>query len=113
MTRLVWLVLIVFLAACDGRTPKVSDPYDPARMDLKLKPARVTNTAGTGPFAAGNALSTTVVLKPLDPAPVKEVRLDTVHKVIEIAPGVKFSAWTFGGQDPRSARASGTVSGSR
>jgi len=100
MTRLVWLVLIVFLAACDGRTPKVSDPYDPARMDLKPKPARVTNTAGTGPFAAGNALSTTVVLKPLDPAPVKEVRLDTVHKVIEIAPGVKFSAWTFGGQVP-------------
>jgi nitrite reductase (NO-forming) len=39
-------------------------------------------------------------LKPLDPAPVKEVRLDTTHKVIEIAPGVKFSAWTFGDQVP-------------
>jgi nitrite reductase (NO-forming) len=92
MTRLVWLALVVFLAACDGRAPKVSDPYDPAKMDLKPKPARVTNTAGTGPFAAGNALSTTATLKPLDPAPVKEIRLDTVHKIIEIAPGVKYSA---------------------
>ena len=26
-------------------------------------------------------------LKPLDPSPVKAVRLDTVHKVIEVAPG--------------------------
>ena len=39
-------------------------------------------------------------LKPLDPAPVKEIRLDTTHKIIEIAPGVKFSAWTFGDQVP-------------
>ena len=65
-----------------------------------MKPARVTSTAGTGPFAAGSALSTTATLKPLDPAPVKEVRLDTVHKIIEIAPGVKYSAWTFGDQVP-------------
>ena len=100
MTRLVWLALIVFLGACEVRAPSVSDPYDPAKMDLKPKPARVTNTPGTGPFAAGSALSTTATLKPLDPAPVKEVRLDTVHKIIEIAPGVKYSAWTFGDQVP-------------
>ena len=35
MTRLVWLALIVFLSACEGRAPSVSDPYDPAKMDLK------------------------------------------------------------------------------
>jgi nitrite reductase (NO-forming) len=28
------------------------------------------------------------------------VRLDTTHKIIEIAPGVKYSAWTFGAQVP-------------
>ncbi len=28
------------------------------------------------------------------------MRLDTAHKIIEIAPGVKFSAWTFGNQVP-------------
>jgi nitrite reductase (NO-forming) len=39
-------------------------------------------------------------VKPLDRTEVKEVRLDTTHKVIEIASGVKFSAWTFGDQVP-------------
>ena len=39
-------------------------------------------------------------IKPLDPSPVKEIRLDTTHKIIEITPGVKFSAWTFGDQVP-------------
>jgi nitrite reductase (NO-forming) len=39
-------------------------------------------------------------LKPLVPDAVKEIRLDTTHKIIEIAPGVKFSAWTFGDQVP-------------
>ena len=42
----------------------------------------------------------TASLKPLDPAAVKEIRLDTIHKIIEIAPGVKYSAWTFGDQVP-------------
>ena len=100
MTRLIWLALLVFLTACEARAPKAADPYDPASMDLKPKPARVTSEAASGPFAAGSALSTTATLKPLDPAPVKEIRLDTVHKIIEIAPGVKFSAWTFGDQVP-------------
>jgi nitrite reductase (NO-forming) len=100
MTRLIWLALLVFLAACEGRAPKAMDPYDPAGMDLKPKPARVTSEVASGPFAAGSVLSTTASLKALDPAPVKEIRLDTVHKIIEIAPGVKFSAWTFGDQVP-------------
>src|SRR5690606_4349566 len=39
-------------------------------------------------------------LQPIDPAPVKTVRLDTTHKIIEIAPGVKFGAWTFGDTVP-------------
>ncbi len=74
--------------------------YDPAKMDLKPVPARILNERHTGPFAAGASLSLGAVLKPLDPSPVKEVRLDTTHKLIEIAPGVKFSAWTFGDQVP-------------
>ena len=88
------------LAACDVPQPSTSDPYVVAKMDLKPKPARVSSDAGGGPFGAGSALSTTATLKPLDPAPVKEVRLDTVHKLIDIAPGVRFSAWTFADQVP-------------
>jgi nitrite reductase (NO-forming) len=90
------LLLIALLAACTQK----SDPYDVSKMDLKPTPARVTAERHKGPFAEGAALSMTAALKPLDPSPVKEVRLDTVHKVIELAPGVHFSAWTFGNQVP-------------
>jgi nitrite reductase (NO-forming) len=69
-------------------------------MTLGSPPAVVTNERHTGPFAAGNSLSMDAAVKPLDPSPVKEIRLDTTHKIIEIAPGVKFSAWTFGDQVP-------------
>ena len=55
-------------------------------------------TPALSPAAA--PLNLEAALKPLDPAPVKEIRLDTTHKIIEIAPGVKFSAWTFGDQVP-------------
>jgi nitrite reductase (NO-forming) len=93
-------LLTLALAACDVRSPGPPDPYNPATMDFTSPPARITTARQTGAFAAGAALSTTATLKPLDPAPVKEVRLDVTHKIIEIAPGVKFSAWTFGDQVP-------------
>ena len=86
----------VFAAACT-QSP---DPYDTAKMDLKPVPAKLSNERHKGPFASGSSISPGAELKALDPSPVKEVRLDTVHKVIEIAPGVKFSAWTFGDQVP-------------
>jgi nitrite reductase (NO-forming) len=77
-----------------------ADPYDLSKMDFKPGPASVTFERHTGAFATGDALSMDAAVKPLSPAPVKEIRLDTTHKVIEIAPGVKFSAWTFGDQVP-------------
>ena len=88
------------LAACGPTTPAVTDRYDPAKMDLKPTPAKISSERHTGPFATGASLNMTAELKPMDPSPVKVVQLDTTHKVIEIAPGVKFSAWTFGDQVP-------------
>ena len=116
------IVLVLFLAAC-GKEPGAPsaapasaasaapaaaapaarsgrDAYDARDMAFGSPPAMVSAERHTGPFAAGAALSMDAVVKPLDPSPVKEVRLDTTHKVIEIAPGVKFSAWTFGDQVP-------------
>ena len=87
---------LILTAACT-RAP---DPYDPAKLDLKPVPAKLSNERHKGPFASGGSISLGAELKALDPSPVKEVRLDTTHKVIEIAPGVKFSAWTFGDQVP-------------
>jgi nitrite reductase (NO-forming) len=74
--------------------------YDVSKMDLKPVPAKVSAERHKGPFAEGASLSIGAELRPLDPSPVKTIRLDTTHKIIEIAPGVKFSAWTFGDTVP-------------
>ena len=71
-----------------------SDRYDASKMDFKSPPAVLSTERHTGPFAQGSALNMTADIKPLDPATTKEIRLDTTHKIIELAPGVKFSAWT-------------------
>lgn len=90
----------LLLAGCDQGARPPSDPYDVGKMDLKPAPAKVGSERHQGAFAEGDALSMGAELKRLDPSPVKTVRLDTAHKIIEIAPGVKFSAWTFGNQVP-------------
>src|ERR1043165_384070 len=88
-------------AAAPAATASVAaDAYDPSKMDFKPGPAKLSSERHTGPFATGSALSMDASLKPLVPDTVKEIRLDTTHKIIEIAPGVKFSAWTFGDQVP-------------
>ncbi|NML45209.1 multicopper oxidase domain-containing protein [Ramlibacter sp. G-1-2-2] len=74
--------------------------YDEKDMVFGAPAAVVTSERHTGTFSLGSALSTLPAVKPLDPAPVKEIRLDTTHKIIDLAPGVKFSAWTFGDQVP-------------
>jgi nitrite reductase (NO-forming) len=91
----------LFLAACGPNPPGGrTDNYDASKMDLKPAPAKLSNERHQGSFASGSSLSLGAELKALDPAPVKEVRLDTTHKIIEITPGVNFSAWTFGDQVP-------------
>lgn len=37
---------------------------------------------------------------PLDPAPIKQFRIPITHDTIEIAPGVRYPGWTFGGTVP-------------
>lgn len=98
------LSVLSVLSACNPTPPvatiAVADKYDMSKMDLKPTPAKLGTERHTGAFAQGKSLSMTAELKPLDPSPLKEVRLDTTHKIIEIAPGVKFSAWTFGDTVP-------------
>jgi len=94
-------VALLLLAACAERAPDMPrDKYDPAQMDFRSPPATVTNERHSGAFAAGTSLSPGAALNRLDSAQIKEVRLDTTHKIIEIAPGLKYSAWTFGDQVP-------------
>lgn len=102
--------VVLLAAACSGDKPAAVPPpaatapvaAAPAapKIELQSPPAKITNERHTGAFADGASLNMNALLKPLDPSPVKTVRLDTTHKIIEIAPGVKFSAWTFGDQVP-------------
>src|SRR5689334_3598679 len=108
LVRALVLACPLLIAGCNVSSEQKSappaaaapDPYDVTKMDFKPGPSSISNERHTGAFSAGNALSTEAAVKPLAPEPVKEIRLDTTHKVIELAPGVKFSAWTFGDQVP-------------
>ena len=131
LTALASFATALGLAGCERQTPAqttaapppvavqatapATDVYDTSKMDFKPGPAALSAEPHKGAFAAGDALSIDATLKPLAPNPVKEVRLDTTHKIIEIAPGVNFSAWTFGDQvpGPSCARASAIASSSR
>src|SRR5580765_8035601 len=93
------LVVAASITGC-GPSGTPPDAYDVSKMDLKPVPAKISPERHKGAFAEGAALSMGAELKPLDPSPIKTIRLDTTHKIIEIAPGVKFSAWTFGDQVP-------------
>jgi len=102
-SNVVFVAALLALAACNSREQQaapVVDRYDPAKMDLKPVPAVLSRDRHTGAFAQGAAISTGPEVKPLVPDAVKEIRLDTSHKIIEVAPGVRFSAWTFGDQVP-------------
>jgi nitrite reductase (NO-forming) len=77
-----------------------SDPYDPTKMVLGAPAANVSGERHTGAHAEGEALSLGAELGALTTEGVKTIRLDATHKLIEIAPGVTYSAWTFGDQVP-------------
>ena len=99
------MLVVALSAACQGkegrrRRRRAADKYD---VNRRWTSTPVPSTLGRTPhrcFRARARRPHEAAVKPLDPATVKEVRLDTTHKVIEIAPGVKFTAWTFGGQVP-------------
>jgi len=63
-------------------------------------PAVVVDEDRSGPYATGRSLSFDAALQPLDPSPVKEVRLDASNRLIDLAPGIKYAAWTLGDSVP-------------
>src|SRR5436190_13893013 len=91
-------VVFLVLTACHQSDP--ADRYDPSKMDLKPVPSKMSSERHSGAFSSGVALSTAPDIKPVEASAVKTVQLDTTHKIIEIAPGIKFSGWTFGDQVP-------------
>lgn len=53
-----------------------------------------------GKFLSGEAVTLLPEVKPVPKESVHHVRLDVTHKVIEVADGVKYRAWTFGDDVP-------------
>jgi nitrite reductase (NO-forming) len=88
---------LLLLSGCGQRG---TDPYDESKMDLHPTQAAVSDKRHTGAFATGTALTSVPDVAKLDPAPVKTIQIDIVDRIIELAPGVRFSAWTLGGQVP-------------
>ncbi len=83
-----------------GCSLRAHDPYDESRMDLHPKPATVSDRRHTGAFTSGASISTAPTVAPLDGATDRTIQIDIVDRVVELAPGVRFSAWTLGGQVP-------------
>jgi nitrite reductase (NO-forming) len=87
--------VIATLAACEA-TMQIS-PRPPVP---ESSPAMVVDEDRSGPYATGKSLSFDATLQPLDPSPVKEVRLDASNRLIDLAPGMKYAAWTLGDSVP-------------
>lgn len=74
--------------------PKYGDVYG-------APPSQVGDTLPKGDkFFSGPGVAKLPEVPRIDASPVKEVRLDVTHKVIELDSGVKFHGWTFGDDIP-------------
>lgn len=108
-----WLCLAVFAAACSSNgvpsadkaavKPMPADQYDRSTMDLVPRPSKTSTDVPAMP--APNAGTTNApAMSPLEPyagKPVtRDVRIDVTNQIVEVAPGVKFAAWTFGDTVP-------------
>ncbi|MGM0506564.1 MAG: multicopper oxidase domain-containing protein [Bacteroidota bacterium] len=76
--------------------------YEIDGMTFGMPEAQVTDDDYDGPPVVGEYLTQLPNLKPLDYEGNKhhEVRIDVMVQEIEVAPGVSYRAWTFGGAVP-------------
>lgn len=66
-----------------------------------LPDAEVLQTDYDGPPVEGENVTMLPEVAPLQPGNmVHEVRMDAIASIVEVAPGVKYKAWTFGGTVP-------------
>jgi nitrite reductase (NO-forming) len=92
------MAAVVVVAGCPGAGERVGLGQD---LDWDTPEAIVTQNTHTGAPAEGAALSSLPYLARLEPGTrTHDVRLDVVVSDIEVADGVRFAAWTFGGSVP-------------
>src|SRR5262245_14893054 len=89
-------VLLALIASYLRQLQKQAGPQEQTESSR----AKVSDEPYSGPFATGQGLSFDAAVQPLYPARVTEIRIDASSRLIDLAPGVKYSAWTLGDQVP-------------
>ena len=112
MVKTLWsAALFAFILACRSSTPtqhgKEAPPASPGHLNgseesqiVDTPPADVSH--GEARIGGPNASPAPVDarLPPIEPARLRKIRLEVSHKAIDIAPGVRYAAWTFDGVVP-------------
>jgi nitrite reductase (NO-forming) len=104
-TTIIAALVPAMLAACEALTPPMNPQVGAAAAPapapaMVMAPAIVVDEDRSGVYASGKSLSFDAALQPLDPSPVKEIRLDASNRLIDLAPGMKYAAWTLGDSVP-------------
>jgi nitrite reductase (NO-forming) len=99
-TTIIVALVSAMLAACEVMMAPVQPKPPPAESAPATAPAVVVDEDRSGAYATGKSLSFDATLQPLDPNPVKYIRLDASNRLIDLAPGMKYAAWTLGDSVP-------------
>ena len=79
----------------------IAPDFEVGSKKFGLPEAEVLETDYEGPAVVGENLTLLPDIAPLKPGNrVHEIRMDALVSIVEVAPGVKFKAWTFGGTVP-------------
>jgi nitrite reductase (NO-forming) len=114
MSRIIFAAttVAVLLAGCrdttrsgNGREPEAQRPpstatTSPEEVPDTTPPADVSHGEAAIGGAADVPAPVGAVLAPAEPQRVHRIRLDMAHTTVQIAPGVPYAAWTFGGSVP-------------
>jgi nitrite reductase (NO-forming) len=89
--------IISLLIGCGQR----SSPPNSFGDQYGAPPAKVGDQLpSANTYYSGATVALLPEVPPINHSPVKEVRLDVTHKIIELADGVRFRGWTFGNDIP-------------
>src|SRR5262252_7458294 len=102
-TTIIAALVTAMLAACEALAPPMNPQVVAAAAPAPAAaaaPAIVVDEDRSGVYASGKSLSFDAAVQPLDPSPVKEIRLDASNRLIDLAPGMKYAAWTLGDSVP-------------
>ena len=107
--RVIWIVMAVVVAAAAATvvsSARSSASSESGRFEVDgriygLPAAEVFEDAYAGPPVVGDAVTMAPAIAPLQKGNrTHDVRIDILTQEIEIAPGVRYLAWTFGGAVP-------------